>query len=202
MINSLIFVESTPLLKLLKNQPLHSYTAIKTAGVSVFVLENNDYLVLCNTPEAFTHGEVLLFFFLTSIPFLNNKLQIVANFTAWIENAKNVYCVSTKPQPLYIQRGATENSETFLRSVTYKSASDFNCRKLESPNLATGIGAAVMSFCVFRERPCGLFIAFVCSAPLDSVTAKPIVELLSRLNVCKESDLKVNVTVPSSNLYM
>lgn len=188
-------------MKLFKNKPLQKYASIKNADVNVFALKNDDYLVVCNVPEGFTPGEVRIFDFVNHF-FTDNKLQIVANFVSWIEKAQNVYCISSKPQPLYIKRRAAETSDSFLRSITYKGANGFNCKKLESPNLATGIGAAVMSFCVFKNRACGLFVAFVSSAPLDSVTARPIVELLSRLNVFKESDLKINVSVPSSNLYM
>lgn len=101
-----------------------------------------------------------------------------------------------------MKQGITENLETFVRSITYKNAKNFNCPKLESPNLLTGTGAAIMSLCIFKDIACALFVVFVPSAPLDSVTAVPIVDLLRKLNVCQSGDLKINVGVPSNNLYM
>lgn len=61
-INSITFVETSAILKLLKNISLQSYASIKSAGVGVYVLKNNDYLVVCNLPEGVIHGEVSLFF--------------------------------------------------------------------------------------------------------------------------------------------
>lgn len=73
--------------------------------------------------------------------------------------------------------------------------------RLESPNLVSGLGAGIMSFCVYKNKACALFVAYICSAPLDSVTARPIIELLSKLNIYK-GEYKIGVDTPSSNLYM
>lgn len=67
-INSLIFVESAPLLTLLKSKLFRCYGAIKDAKVRVFMLENDDYLVISNVPETFTQGEVSKYYL---------KLQII-----------------------------------------------------------------------------------------------------------------------------
>lgn len=106
----------------------------------------------------------------------------------------------SKPLALYVNHNSARNAETVIKSLTYLSTNQFNYSKLESPNLATGIAAAVMSYCIFKNKPCDLFIAYISAAPLDSVTAKPIIDLLRQLNVCK--DLKLSADVSSSNLYM
>lgn len=103
---------------------------------------------------------------------------------------------------MYVNYRSLENSDTIVRSLVYKGATDLGYSKLESPNLATGMAAAVMSFCAYKDKACALFIIFVSSAPLDLISAKPISELLVKLKVIKEGEYKINVNIPCSNLYM
>lgn len=61
-VNSLIFVESAPILRLFSKDFLKGkvYAEIKNVGVKIYALANHDYLITSNVPETITHGEVCI----------------------------------------------------------------------------------------------------------------------------------------------
>lgn len=77
----------------------------------------------------------------------------------------------------------------------------FGYDSLESPNLITGLGAAVLSYCVHVKLKCNLFVVYVDTSPLDSLNMGPLLNLIKKLDVSLKNT-HVQLSPSSSNLYM
>lgn len=129
-------------------------------------------------------------------------LQVVEEISKFITKAKHVYCITSAPSSSYINVQKQDLPECFIRKLTFQQTNHYGCNVLESPNLVTGICAAVLSYCIQIEQPCSLYVAYIDSAPLDSITIRPIVSLLKQLNIVEIKSDCFAKPVPSNNLYM
>lgn len=129
-------------------------------------------------------------------------LQVVEEISKFITKAKKLYCITSAPSSSYINTQKQDLPECFIRNLSFQQTNHYLCEVLQSPNLITGICAAVLSYCIQIERPCSLYVTYIDSAPLDSITLRPIVNLLKQLNIVKiQSDCYAK-PVSASNLYM
>lgn len=185
-IDVLVFVDSAPFLsifrKAIKNKNLVLYGRLN-AGVDVYCLEDNTYVVLSNLAEGYTAGEV------------------VEEFGEFINKAKLIYCLTSLPLSSYINPEAI-GTECCLRSLNFQQDDGLLIPKLENPNLVAGIGAAVLSFCVHNRRSCCLYVAYIDRVTIDSRTLSPLLELLRQINVLDVNASDVSAGSLSSNLYM
>lgn len=77
----------------------------------------------------------------------------------------------------------------------------FGYDTLESPNLITGLGAGILSYCIHMNFKCNLFIVYVDTSPVDSLNMGPLLNLIKKLDIpLQNTDIKL--TQSSSNLYM
>lgn len=120
----------------------------------------------------------------------------------WIMKAKLVYCLTSSPIQQYINCNQSNQSECFIRRLGFKEV-DNNYKTLESPNLVTGLGAAVLSYCIHIQRCCSLYIVYMNSIQLDSLTAQPVLELIHSLKLFSFKPLNLKkIKVADNNLYM
>lgn len=116
--------------------------------------------------------------------------------------AKNIYAFTSEPISAYQNVNLNEKPETLIRVVRTKSELDkTNYAKLESPNLVSGLGADVLSFCSHRGLDSILFVIYMDNSPLDSLNTRPVVDLFKSLKLPVQLTLD-NLNSVSSNLYL
>lgn len=77
----------------------------------------------------------------------------------------------------------------------------FGYDTLEPPNLVTGLGASVLSYCIHIDSKCNLFILYVDTSPLDSLNMGPLLNLVKKMDIpLKNTDVKLPPA--SNNLYI
>ncbi|KAJ8945864.1 hypothetical protein NQ318_002703 [Aromia moschata] len=185
-INGLLFIETEKIGKLFyscvlgENKPL---SKIKNAGIEVFDIGNKQYVVIFSEKKDFTCGEV------TEL------------FDPWIRKAKRTFTITSDSIGNYQNSNFTEKPVSLIRTVSNDPSKSFGYEKLESPNLVSGLGASVLSYCIHLDLKCTLFVLYIDTSPLGSVNMEPLLKLVTKLDIpVKHTEMKISTS--SSNLYM
>ncbi|XP_062564393.1 uncharacterized protein LOC134227125 isoform X2 [Armigeres subalbatus] len=117
----------------------------------------------------------------------------------WLDKAEEVIAISFQPSVMH--KGTTGNDSEqvcFIRSINGQLS---KIQKLEAPNVITGLAGGALSYRKFKDQKASVYVCFLDSCVLDSVSAKPILGLLKSLSIdCDDSyQLKFKV---GSNLYL
>lgn len=116
--------------------------------------------------------------------------------------AKNIYALTSEPISAYQNVDLNDKPETLIRVVHTKGGLDkVNYTKLESPNLVSGLGADVLSFCSQRGFNSILFVIYMDNSPLDSLNTRSVVNLFKSLKLPVQLTLN-NLNSVSNNLYL
>nr|XP_023025780.1 uncharacterized protein LOC111513786 [Leptinotarsa decemlineata] len=188
-IDTLVFVETEKVKKLLNScvlLNLKSIGKLKSAGVEIYNIKENVYVI--------THFEQKDF----------NTGEIVEAFENWIKIAKHIYAVTSDSIYNYQNGDLYEKPSALLRMLSNDPEEKIHCGQLETPNLVTGLGANVLSYCIHTELKCTLFIAYVDNSPLDSANIGVLLDLFTRLDipVSKKVITERGEDLSSSNLYI
>ncbi|KAJ8961644.1 hypothetical protein NQ314_005896 [Rhamnusium bicolor] len=185
-IETLIFIETEKVLKLFENCVLEEekvFSEIINAGIKVYNVHKNKYIVVFSEKKELSCGE------------------ITELFDKWITTAQNIFTITSESICNYQNISLSEKPVSLIRFLSNNVSETFGYNKLESPNLVSGLGASVLSYCIYLGLPCTLFIAYVDTSPLDSVNMGPVLNLLKRIKLTVKST-KMKITSSSSNLYM
>ncbi|XP_044258416.1 uncharacterized protein LOC123007277 [Tribolium madens] len=184
-LDTLIFVEGSKILKLFDALVLNKRDLVcmlKVAGIEIFNGKNGKYIVTY-TKQEITTGE------------------IIEELVEWLRKAAHIYALTSESAASYQNLQMIEKPETLIRKLSTESNCFPNYKKLESPNLVSGLGADVLSFSIHTGLKSTLFVVYMDNSPLDSINTSPIIQLIKLL------DLNVNLSstnlnpVPS-NLYL
>ncbi|KYB29278.1 uncharacterized protein PSMG1 [Tribolium castaneum] len=184
-LDTLIFVEGSKILTLfnaliLKEQDL--VCMLKVAGLQIFNGKNGKYIISYSKNEI-TTGE------------------IIEELVLWLRKAAHIYGLTSESAASYQNLQMSEKPETLIRKLSTEINLFPNYKKLESPNLVSGLGADILSFCIHTGLKATLFVVYMDSSPLDSINTTPIIQLIKLL------DLDVNMSCTNlnpvpSNLYL
>ncbi|CAH1107983.1 unnamed protein product [Psylliodes chrysocephalus] len=186
-INSLIFLESRIVKDLIYSCVLvqeKSLCKLMNGGLEIFALPNNQFIVL------YSEGNGL------------NTGQIVESLKNWIYTAKEIYAITTDSVYNYQNPYNVEKPISLIRVLT-NSENTFNYKKLEQPNLVTGLGACLLTYCIHQSLgKCTLFVIYIDKSHLDSYSSTAVLEVLKKLDIpIKNSNVKISST-SNNNLYM
>ncbi|KAJ8984731.1 hypothetical protein NQ317_004996 [Molorchus minor] len=185
-INTLVFIETDKVKKLFHSCVLQERKAvarIKNGGVEISDIGNRKYVVTFSEKRDLTYG------------------QITESLKDWIKTAKNVYTITSDSISNYQNINLPEKPFSLIRVLTNDTTNSFGYERLESPNLISGFGASVLTYCIHLGIKCTLFITYVDTSPLDSVNMGPLIGLLERIEIpITHNELKI--TTSASNLYM
>lgn len=130
---------------------------------------------------------------------LNYFSPMTSALEPWIKAAKNIYGITFHSSSTYKGEEVMETVDgCFVRGVNSKFDT---VKELEVPNIITGITAGIVTYCKFHKLEASAFIVYMEAPIFDSITTKPIIKLLKRMNIpCDDSySLKHK---PESGLYM
>ncbi|CAH0553972.1 unnamed protein product [Brassicogethes aeneus] len=164
-INTLLFIESNKITTLIKKFVIGDEKPIKklnNGGLKVYNFAGDKYIVLVEEQTTYCNGEII---------------EILKD---WISNAKSVYTVTSDSISSYQNNDMHEKPEVVLRSLTNKS-NTLGCINLEIPNLVTGLGASVLSYCKHFDLSCELFVVYMDNSPLDSRNTGPVLEMVKKM---------------------
>ncbi|KAJ3665464.1 hypothetical protein Zmor_000958 [Zophobas morio] len=184
-LNTLIFIEGNKLMKLFNALVLNSemlYSSLNSENINIYNATNNTYIV-SYVKKDLTTGE------------------IIEELSQWLRKAKNIYAVVSEPISAYQNLNLSEKPETLIRKLSTDTADTFNCEKLESPNLVSGLGAGVVSYCIHSGLKSTLFVVYMDNSPLDSINTSPVVQLMKSLNLSVKAAAS-NLNPAASNLYL
>lgn len=118
----------------------------------------------------------------------------------WLNVAKSVFVVTSAPMIALQNCPLKEEVPCMIRMLS--TAEPRFYPKLETPNLVTGLSASILSYCIFKDLKCTLYVSFLDNEKLDSVNVEPILELLHQLGVGPLKNFTSKFKLPSNNLYM
>ncbi|XP_060526397.1 uncharacterized protein LOC132702018 [Cylas formicarius] len=185
-VDLLVFVESNRLIQLAQLILLSNLKlAAKLLGEGVEIYnDGKQFLVTYSESKTLICGE------------------IVEIFEKWIAKASKIYSVTSSSIVLYQNDEIFPKPETLVRCLTNNGKVPFDfCEKLEAPNLITGLGAGVLSYCVYKSIKCSLFVIYMDNSPLDSINSKYFVNLMSKMGFVLKNSL-LTISTGSSNLYI
>ncbi|KAG5882133.1 hypothetical protein JTB14_005962 [Gonioctena quinquepunctata] len=188
-IDTLLFLETEKVKKLLFCCVLGDLKPIgrlKNAGVEIYNVKKNIYII-----THFEHGEL-------------NTGQIVDAFGKWISTARKTYAITSESINIYQDINLTEKPSSLIRMLSSNQNETIKYNKLQAPNLVTGLGANVLSYCIHIGLKCTLLIAYIDNAPLDSINIGILLELFRKLHipVIKNVFNEHIEDISSSNLYI
>ncbi|XP_077283569.1 proteasome assembly chaperone 1 [Arctopsyche grandis] len=122
----------------------------------------------------------------------------------WIESATSVFAIKSVP---FVYYKSTEDIEdTFLMRALHtedstKTPTDVPI--LEQPNILSGVSAGVINRRDYKNLPASIYAYYLQSniLGLDSLTARPIQDLLKKLNIHCTSEFTTKLK-SLSNLYV
>lgn len=118
-----------------------------------------------------------------------------------INSSKHVYGVTSAPITKY-QGGEDLTDITCTIQMLHNTHKpEINYPILQVPNMITGITANLLSYCVHTNRDCQIFIGFFDTAPMDSVSARPFLELFKKIGIHSDKTFLLTMRAPSNNLY-
>nr|CAI5868421.1 unnamed protein product [Callosobruchus analis] len=130
----------------------------------------------------------------------NAGIDIIQHFHDWITRATKIYGITSESSGNYQTMDTGSKPPSIIRTLT-SGSTDFNIPNLEPPNLITGLGANVLSYCIHLGLSCCLFIVYFDSSLLDSLNVGPLIELSKKLELpLKKSNIQISVS--TSNLYL
>ncbi|KXJ71821.1 uncharacterized protein LOC109432401 [Aedes albopictus] len=130
---------------------------------------------------------------------LNAFGRITEKLAKWLEVADEVVAVSFQPSVMHKGTSGSDAEEVcFIRSINGQLS---QIPKLDAPNVVTGLAGGALSYRKFKDQTASVYVCYLDSCVLDSISAKPILRLLKALSVeCDDSyQLKFKT---SSNLYL
>lgn len=126
--------------------------------------------------------------------------QIVEELNQWIQRSKQIYILTSTALAFY--QGANNEVDNIYFLATKKNVQLDNYKKLNAPNLVTGFGASIFSYCAHIKKDCILFVSYVSYVPIDTLSAKPFINLLQFLEIGSLLSFKINKSIANHNLYM
>ncbi|XP_056631220.1 uncharacterized protein LOC130441522 [Diorhabda sublineata] len=186
-INSLIVIESRIVRDLLNDCILNNQKPICTlinGGIDIYSFKEKQYFVV------YYEGKEL------------NACQVVEAIEHWILKAKIIYTIKSDSIYNYQNPFLLEKPAYIIKTIS-NIESNLSYTKLEQPNLVTGLGAAVLSYCIHQQIPkCTLIIIYLHQSQLDSFNSWPILDVFKKMGLsiqhCTIKDRVVNM----NNLYM
>ncbi|CAK9822535.1 Proteasome assembly chaperone 1 [Anthophora retusa] len=110
--------------------------------------------------------------------------RLVDKMGETISIVKNTVCLTCR----HISQFKNKNTPavpSFLRMLTTENGENVCKLKepyLEQPNIVYGVAAGVLSYAQFMELPAVLYVLYTDSFVLDSLSAKPLLELFTAMN--------------------
>ncbi|XP_063236960.1 proteasome assembly chaperone 1 [Bacillus rossius redtenbacheri] len=104
---------------------------------------------------------------------------------------REVVALTSRSAASYLHHRGKELPMSFLRRLqTDAYRGDPVCERLEQPNIVSGVPAQVLSWCQAHNLPAVLFVCYSESDEIDSMTTKPVAQLLSKM---KCANLRLDV---------
>ncbi|XP_053693158.1 uncharacterized protein LOC128741390 [Sabethes cyaneus] len=131
---------------------------------------------------------------------LNNFSRITEKLIPWLSSAQRVIAISFQPSVMHKGTSADDKEKAcFIRSLNGQLS---EIRELEAPNVITGLSAGALSYRKFTgQQMASAYVCFLDSSILDSVSSKPVLQLLKLLSVECDIDYQLKF-VEGSNLYL
>lgn len=115
--------------------------------------------------------------------------------------AKEVYAITSCSIGTYQNYEINEKPLSLIRILTNSEAM-FPYQQLEQPNLVTGLGANILSFCLHYKLKCTLFIIYSDLLPSDSINTKPFLDIFNLIGFPIVKLKKQQPIVSYGNLYI
>ncbi|KAJ8920524.1 hypothetical protein NQ315_005393 [Exocentrus adspersus] len=185
-IDYLIFIETERVKAFVQNCVLKEpapVSKINNAGIEICIVDENKYFVIFSGKKNFTCNEIT---------------QLLEK---WIKTAKYVCAITSESIYNYQNDNLQEKPTSLVKMLTSNNknkALDYGI--LECPNLVTGLGASILTYCLLAGVKCNLYVIYVDTAPLDSLNMKSLLMLFSDLGISLKNT-NISLT-PASNLYM
>ncbi|CAH1981960.1 unnamed protein product [Acanthoscelides obtectus] len=172
-IHSMIFIETKKIRTVFTTCMLEHLTpmcTIKNAEIEVYNFGKYKYMIVFGQPQEL----------------------IVHYFHDWIIKAESIFGITSDSSGNYQTMDARSKPPSIIRKLSSNST-DFNIPNLEPPNLITGLGANVLSYCIHLGlNNCCLFVVYFDSSPLDSLSVGPLIELSRKLELpLRKSNIQV-----------
>ncbi|XP_012285054.1 proteasome assembly chaperone 1 [Orussus abietinus] len=137
------------------------------------------------------------------------KLHHTGIFVDQISNilttAKGIIAVTCSHSSQYKTMEKIE-APSFLRSLTTKGTTRLekvDAPRITQPNIVSGVCAGALSFADAIKKPATLYVLYVDGFSLDSISAKPLIDLCVELKCCSPHQTTVATNVfNKGNLYI
>lgn len=155
---------------------------LKNINLQIYKTGHNNYVITCEDKKE-----------------INGLL--VEELSQWINISKEIYVLTSTSLAFY--QGANNDIDNIYFLSTKKNEKLLNgYKKLNAPNLVTGFGTAIFSYCSHIKKDCTLFNSYVSYVPIDTLSSKPFIDLLQFLHIGNLLPFKINKSAATHNLYM
>ncbi|XP_055902974.1 uncharacterized protein LOC129939122 [Eupeodes corollae] len=118
---------------------------------------------------------------------LSSSSEVANLLMPFCKLAKNVVTITIQPKVEY----KSENISAFKDEITFVLGVNSGLRtvkELEAPNFIVGAAAGISSYRNIKELPVNSYIAYTDKSELDTLSAAPILKLLSEIGIeCADS---------------
>ncbi|KOX78839.1 Proteasome assembly chaperone 1 [Melipona quadrifasciata] len=130
--------------------------------------------------------------------------KLVEKISDIISSAKNTICITCRHISHYKNKNIPK-VPSFLRMLTTASGKNICKLKepyLEQPNIIYGVTAGVLSYAQIMELPLVLYVLYTDSFVLDSLSAEPLLKLLTNYTLVHNVTFSGKDFFNKGNLYM
>ncbi|KAK9881948.1 hypothetical protein WA026_018142 [Henosepilachna vigintioctopunctata] len=188
-IDSIVFTETKRINELFEKIILHNYVLVNSLNNCLNLYKREHSLIAVYKEPKVTEDKL-------------TTGQIVEALEPFLKKIKQIYTITSSTLMSYCEKSKKkENLECFVESLSTKNSYNFGVRKLIAPNLISGLGSNIFSYCIYNNLICSSFIFYLNNTPPDSINSKPIIELAK--NMClSPNSFSTRMTAPIHNLYM
>ncbi|XP_055638939.1 uncharacterized protein LOC129776972 [Toxorhynchites rutilus septentrionalis] len=130
---------------------------------------------------------------------LNLFSLITDKLAMWLDIAEQVVAIAFHPKVMHKGTPITDAEEVcFIRRINGQMT---RYQELEAPNVITGISAGVLCYRKFKQLEASVYACYMDSPILDSVSTKPVLELMKSLSIDCDNSYSLKNRI-SSNLYL
>ncbi|XP_050517009.1 uncharacterized protein LOC126891781 [Diabrotica virgifera virgifera] len=162
----------------------NSLCKLKNGGVEIFSIPERQYMVVFQEEKELNVGEI------TEI------------LDKWIQQAKIIYAITSESIHNY-QNSLLFERPPFLIRILSNTDNDIKYAKLEQPNLITGLGSAVLSYCIHHSiKKCTLFVIYIDKSQQLSFNSTPILDVFKNTKLPVRNYVVKDKLSNTGNLYM
>ncbi|XP_022909556.2 uncharacterized protein [Onthophagus taurus] len=186
-IDVLIIINTKSIIEVFKQcvyENLRPFKVSTEQGLSLYNLNINTYLLVCENKPNYSSGEIFL-----------NIMDIVGKSTKIYGVTSSALTMFEGDQPLQ------EESCTIFTLKTPQINDTFFYEKLPIPNFITGICADLLTYSLCNNKSCAVFIGFLDTASLDSKNTLNLIQLMRQIGIQGVKGFSLKIRTPENNLY-